>query len=50
MNKEVSASLIFVDIIIFVIEALNWDDLDYNVIKLLEKFDRNRLFLAINNI
>ena len=50
MNKEVSASLIFVDIIIFVIEALNWDELDYNVIKLLEKFDRNRLFLAINKI
>ena len=50
MNKEVSASLIFVDIIIFVIEALNWDELDYNVIKLLEKSDRSRLFLAINKV
>ena len=50
MNKEVSASLIFVDIIIFVVESLNWDELDYNVVRLLKRSDRSKLFLAINKI
>ena len=50
MNKEVSASLIFVDIIIFVTESLNWDELDYNVVRLLKRSDRSKLFLAINKI
>ena len=50
MNKEVSASLIFVDIIIFVMESLNWDELDYNVVRLLKRSDRSKLFLAINKI
>ena len=50
MNKEVSASLIFVDVIIFVIESLNWDELDYNVVRLLKRSDRSKLFLAINKI
>ena len=50
MNKEVTNSLIFVDIIIFVVEALNWDELDQNVVKLLKKLDRTKIFLAINKI
>ena len=36
MNKEVSNSLIFVNVIIFVIEALKWNELDWNVVKLLK--------------
>ena len=50
MNKEVSNSLLFVDIVIFVIEALNWNELDYNVVKLLKNIDKTKLFLAVNKI
>ena len=50
MNKEVSNSLVFVDIVVFVIEALNWNELDYNVVKLLKKIDKTKLFLAVNKI
>ena len=50
MNKEVSNSLVFVDIVVFVIEALNWNELDYNVVKLLKNIDKTKLFLAVNKI
>ena len=50
MNKEVSNSLIFVNVIIFVIEALKWNELDWNVVKLLKNLDRPKIILAINKI
>ena len=42
MNKEVSNSLIFVDIILFVVEALNWNELDVNVVKLLKNTKKTK--------
>ena len=50
MNKEVSNSLMFVDVIIFVVESLKWDKLDWNVLKLLKNIDKPKIFLAINKI
>ena len=50
MNKEVSNSLIFVDIILFVVEALNWNELDVNVVKLIKNTKKTKLFLALNKI
>ena len=50
MNKEVSNSLIFVDIVLFVVEALNWNDLDVNVVKLLKNTKTTKLFLVLNKI
>ena len=50
MNKEVTNSLIFVNVIIFVVEALKWNELDWNVVKLLKTFDRSKIFLVINKI
>ena len=50
MNKEVSNSLIFVDIILFVVEALNWNELDVNVVKLLKNTKKTKLFLVLNKI
>ena len=50
MNKEVSNSLIFVDIILFIVEALNWNELDMNVVKLLKNTKKAKLFLVLNKI
>ena len=50
MNKEVSNSLMFVDVIIFVVESLKWNELDWNVLKLLKNLDRPKIILAINKI
>ena len=50
MNKEVSNSLIFVDIILFIVEALNWNELDVNVVKLLKNTKKTKLFLVLNKI
>ena len=50
MNKEVSNSLLFVDIILFIVEALNWNELDVNVVKLLKNTKKTKLFLVLNKI
>ncbi len=50
MNKEVSNSIEHIDIILFVVAALKWNELDENVIALLKKKSPKNLFLVINKI
>ncbi|MAJ91616.1 MAG: GTPase Era [Legionellales bacterium] len=50
MNKEVSNALVYVDIVLFVVEALNWNKFDENVVKILSKIKNTKLFLIINKI
>lgn len=50
MNREVLNSLNHIDIILFVIEALKWNELDKNVLTLLKKISSIKIFLVINKI
>lgn len=50
MNKEVSHSLNHIDLVLFVVEALNWNELDDNAIHLLEHAKADNVFLVINKI
>lgn len=50
MNREVSNSLDHIDIILFVVEALKWNELDENVIGLLKNVSSAQLFLVINKV
>ena len=50
MNRGVTHSLDHIDIILFVVEALKWNDLDENVVELLKGAQRNKLFLIINKV
>ena len=50
MNREVSNSLEHIDIILFVVEALKWNELDDNVISLLKNVPSTKLFLIINKV
>jgi len=50
MNREVSNSLDHIDIILFLVEALKWNEMDENVITLIKKTSTTNLFLIINKI
>lgn len=50
MNREVSNSLDHIDIVLFLVEALKWNEMDENVISLLKKLSKTKLFLMINKI
>lgn len=50
MNKEVSNTLGHIDIILFVVEALKWNELDENVINLLKKSSQTQIFLVLNKV
>ncbi len=50
MNRGVTHSLEHIDIVLFVIEALKWNELDQNVVELLKGTHRNKLFLIINKV
>lgn len=50
MNREVSNSLDHIDIVLLLVEALKWNELDENVITLLKKTSTTKLFLIINKI
>lgn len=50
MNREVSHSLEHIDIILFVVDALKWNELDDNVIDILKNVASDKLFLVINKV
>lgn len=50
MNREVSHSLDHIDIVLFIVEALKWNELDENVVEVLKNTSSNKLFLVINKI
>ncbi|HIF51049.1 MAG TPA: GTPase Era [Thiotrichaceae bacterium] len=50
MNKAVSSTLNYIDIILFVVESLKWNELDDNVIELLKKSTSAQLFLVLNKV
>ncbi|MBL1140910.1 MAG: GTPase Era [Proteobacteria bacterium] len=50
MNREVSNTLGHIDIILFVVEALKWNDLDENVINLLKQTSGAEIFLLLNKV
>ncbi len=50
MNKEVSNTLKHIDVILFVVEALKWNELDENVVNLLKKSSKAQLFLVLNKV
>lgn len=50
MNKAVSHSLDYIDIVLFVVEGLKWNELDENVIELLKNVPSDKLFLIINKV
>ncbi len=50
MNKEVSNTLNYIDIILFVVEASKWNELDENVIELLKKASDAKIFLVLNKV
>ncbi|GJM05192.1 MAG: GTPase Era [marine bacterium B5-7] len=50
MNRAVSHSLDHIDIVLFVVEGLKWNDLDENVIELLKDIPKEKLFLIINKV
>jgi GTPase len=50
MNKAVSNTLNYIDIILFVIEASKWNELDENVVNLLKKSSSAQLFLVLNKV
>ncbi len=50
MNREVSNSLNYIDVILFVIEALKWNELDENVMTLINNASKIKLFLVINKV
>ncbi len=50
MNKAVSSTLNYIDIILFVVEASKWNELDENVVDLLKKSLPAQLFLVLNKV
>lgn len=50
MNREVSNTLNHIDIILFVVEASKWNELDSNVIELLKKSSAEKVFLVLNKV
>lgn len=50
MNKAVSSTLNYIDIILFVVEASKWNELDENVIDLLKRTSSAKLFLVLNKV
>lgn len=50
MNREVSNTLGHIDIILFIVEALKWNELDENVISLLKQASEAEIFLVLNKI
>jgi GTPase len=50
MNREVSHSLDHIDIVLFVVEGLKWNELDENVIELLQHVSSDKIFLVINKV
>jgi GTP-binding protein Era len=50
MNRGVTHSLEHIDIVLFVIEALKWNEFDQNVVELLKDTNKNKLFLIINKV
>jgi GTPase len=50
MNKAVSSTLNYIDIILFVVESLKWNELDDNVIELLKKNSSAQLILVLNKV
>lgn len=50
MNKEVLNTLNYIDIILFVVEASKWNELDENVVNLLNKSSSAKVFLVLNKI
>ena len=49
MNKEVKNALGDIDIILFVVEALSWNELDENVVSILKNINA-KIFLVINKV
>ena len=50
MNRAVSNTLNYIDIILFVVDALKWNELDENVINLLKKSSAAQIFLVLNKV
>ena len=50
MNKEVVSSLNHADIILFIVEAMRWNDLDDNVLSVLKNVTDKKIFLIINKV
>ncbi len=50
MNRAVSHSLDHIDIVLFIVEALKWNELDENVVEVLKNISPEKLFLVINKI
>lgn len=50
MNKEVSHSLNHIDLILFVVDALKWNELDENVLNLLINIQADNVYLLINKV
>jgi GTP-binding protein Era len=50
MNKEVTNTLGHIDIILFVVEALKWNELDENVVNLLKRSPDALIFLVLNKV
>lgn len=50
MNREVSNTLGHIDIILFVVEALKWNELDENVVNLLKRTSEAKVFLVLNKV
>lgn len=50
MNKEVTNTLGHIDIILFVVEALKWNELDDNVLSLLVRSPEAQIILVLNKI
>ena len=50
MNKEVHNSLNFIDVILFVIEATKWNELDENVLNVLKKISLKKVILILNKV
>jgi len=50
MNRSVTHSLDYIDIVLFVVEALKWSELDENVIDLLKNVPKEKLFLILNKV
>lgn len=47
MNKETYNTMKYVDVVLFVVEALNWNELDENILPCLKKFNK-KIILLIN--
>jgi len=50
MNREVTNTLGHIDLILFVVEALKWNELDENVANLLKRSPDAQIILALNKV